>query len=75
MRALTLVMPHFQNLGMLAEQQRVWADYPADLRARLHVVLVDDCSPKGLRPGRKSVTVSGFACGVSGKRGTSRRTP
>lgn len=59
-RDLTVVLPFFMNLGMWAEQQQVWAEYPADLRAHLHVVLVDDCSPKGLRPGRKSVTVSGL---------------
>lgn len=61
MRAITLVLPHFQNLGMWAEQQKVWADYPAAIRSQLHVVLVDDCSPKGFRPGPKSVTVSGLA--------------
>jgi hypothetical protein len=58
---LTLVLPFFRNLGMLAEQQRVWAAYPAALRARLHVIVVDDCSPKAERPSRKSVTVSGLA--------------
>lgn len=60
MKDLTLVLPHFQNLGMFQEQQKVWAAYPADLRARLHVVLVDDCSPKGQRPSRKTVTVTGL---------------
>lgn len=61
MNDVTIVFPHFCNLGMLAEQQRVWADYPADLRARLHVVVVDDCSPKGQRPSAKSVTVADLA--------------
>lgn len=61
MSAVTLVLPHFMNLGMLLEQQRVWADYPADLRARLHVVVVDDCSPKGARPGPKQVRVEDLA--------------
>jgi hypothetical protein len=60
-RDLTMVLPHFMNLGMLEEQQKVWADYPADLRKRLHVIIVDDCSPKALRPGRKSITVTGLA--------------
>jgi len=27
---------------MLLEQQRVWSDYPADLKARLHVIVADD---------------------------------
>lgn len=60
MRELTLVLPHFQNLGMLAEQQRIWASYPDGLRSRLHVVVVDDCSPKGHRPTEKSVMVDGI---------------
>ncbi len=57
---LTLVLPHWQNLGMWAEQQAVWADYPAQLRARLHVILVDDCSAKAERPTRRTVTVKGL---------------
>lgn len=60
MRDLTLVMAHYMNLGMWAEQQRIWADYPSALRARLHVIVVDDCSPKAARPSRKSVTVAGL---------------
>jgi hypothetical protein len=61
MRPITLVLPHFNNLGMWAEQQRVMADYHADIRAHLHVVLVDDCSPDGLCPTPESVTVKGLA--------------
>lgn len=61
MTSLTMVLPHFGNVGMLDEQQRIWASYPAELRSRLHVVVVDDCSPKGQRPSRKSVTVEGLA--------------
>ncbi len=60
MRPITLVLPHFCNLGMFEEQQKVWADYPAELRAQLHVVVVDDCSPKGSRLGPKAVTVDGL---------------
>ncbi len=60
LRHLTMVLPHFCNLGMWAEHQRVWQDYPDDLRARLHVILVDDCSPKGFRPSPKSITVTGL---------------
>src|SRR5688572_17691435 len=44
------------NLGMLAEQQDVWASYPADVRARLHIVIVDDCSPAGNSPTAESLT-------------------
>lgn len=61
MRHLTMVLPHFRNLGMLAEQQRVWTSYPDRLRAQLHVVIVDDCSPKGHRISpHKAVTVHGL---------------
>lgn len=61
MRELTIVFPHFQNLGMLREQQTIWAHYPEALRRHLHVVVVDDCSPKGQRPNTKSVFVDGLA--------------
>lgn len=50
MRDLTLVLPHFNNRGMLAEQHRVWADYPDVLKARLHVIVVDDCSSDAPTP-------------------------
>lgn len=60
-RDLTLVLPHFCNLGMFAEQQKVWASYPAKMRRRLHVIVVDDCSPEGLYPTAESVTVDGLA--------------
>lgn len=59
MRALTLILPHFANLGMLAEHQRIWASYPEHLRLALHVIVVDDCSPKGGRPGKKSFLPTG----------------
>lgn len=46
MRDLTLILPYYRNPQMLGEQQRVWRSYSADLRWRLHVVVVDDGSPK-----------------------------
>lgn len=61
MRELTLVLPHFMNLGMLAEQHRVWAAYPDELKARLHVIVVDDASPKGHRPSVKHLPNVGLA--------------
>jgi hypothetical protein len=45
MRAITLVLPYYDNPTMLREQQRAWAQLPASIRAALHVVLVDDGSP------------------------------
>jgi len=61
MRELTLVLPFFVNSGMFLEQQAVWASYPAELRSRLHVVVVDDCSPKGFRLSAKAVQIEGLA--------------
>ncbi len=60
MRDITLVLPHYKNLGMLEEQQRIWMDYPEELRARLHVIVVDDGSPKGFRPSKKSIMAPGL---------------
>jgi len=47
--ALAFVMPYYRNPRMLAEQYRVWAAYPADAKAALEVVLVDDGSPEHAR--------------------------
>lgn len=44
-RQITLVLPYYENAGMLREQQRVWSSYPDDLKAALHVIVVDDGSP------------------------------
>lgn len=60
MRSITMVLPHFMNLGMISEQMAVWASYPDELRRQLHVVVVDDCSPKGHRLSPKNVTVTGL---------------
>ena len=60
-RPITLILPHFMNLGMLAEQQKVWAAYPREVRERLHVVVVDDRSPKEQRPRPEHVTVHDLA--------------
>lgn len=46
MKALTLIMPYYDNPTMLAEQQRQWSKYPEALRQRLHVIIVDDGSPR-----------------------------
>lgn len=61
MSDLTLVLPYYRNLGMFLEHQQIWATFPDDLRARLHVILVDDGSPKALRIPRKAVTITGLA--------------
>ena len=56
-----MVLPHYMNLGMFAEQQAVWAEYPAAIKAHLHIVVVDDCSPKGARLSAKHVRETGVA--------------
>lgn len=60
-RAITLVMAHFMNCGMLREHQRIWSAYPLDLAASLHVIVIDDCSPKGHRPSHKMADVERLA--------------
>jgi hypothetical protein len=46
MSVLTIGIPFYQNHGMLAEQFRIWAGYPEDLKHQIEVVLVDDGSPQ-----------------------------
>lgn len=49
--ALTLILAYYENPVMLQEQFHCWRSYPADLRARLHIIVVDDGSPcKPLQP-------------------------
>lgn len=47
MRDLTLIMPYYRNPGMLQQHQHHWRALPEDLKAHLHVIVVDDGSPKG----------------------------
>jgi hypothetical protein len=44
-RDLTLVLPYYENPGMLAEQLRAWASFPETISAHLDVIVVDDGSP------------------------------
>jgi hypothetical protein len=44
-RDLTLIQPYYDNPLMFREQQKVWSRYAPELRERLHVIVVDDCSP------------------------------
>jgi hypothetical protein len=45
-KELTLVIPYYDNPTMLEEQQRQWLKYPKELSRRLHVIVVDDGSPR-----------------------------
>ena len=47
MRDLTFICAFYENPGMLREQQRLWSEYPPDLKARFHAIVTDDCSPEG----------------------------
>lgn len=44
-RAFTLVVPYYDNPKMFREQQRVWRSLTEDIRAALHIIVVDDGSP------------------------------
>lgn len=59
MRDLTLILPFYMNQGMLRHQQRHWRALPDDVKAHLHVVVVDDGSPR--QPARKAVEPTGIA--------------
>jgi len=58
-RSLTLVLPYFQNAGMLLEQQKMWSEYASDLKAHFHAIVVDDGSP--LEPAEPYVSPTGIA--------------
>lgn len=59
MKDLTFICAYFENAGMLQEQQRIWASYPAELRERLHVIVVDDASAH--HPAKAVFAPSGLA--------------
>ncbi len=44
--AITLVLPYYDNPTMLARQEEYWMAFPEELRRRLHVIVVDDASPR-----------------------------
>lgn len=58
-RDLTFICAYYLNAGMLAEQQRVWAAYPAELKPHLHVIVTDDGSPHA--PAREVFAPTGLA--------------
>lgn len=44
-RPFTLIVPYYENPGILREQLTQWAALPEKIRASLHVIVVDDGSP------------------------------
>lgn len=61
MTPLTLILPHYCNLGMLAEQMAIWDSYPDAIKRHLHVIVVDDCSPTDQQPTAASIRNIGLA--------------
>lgn len=59
LRAITLVLPFYENQGMLREQQAKWRSYPNDVKEKFHVIVVDDCSPTS--PALPAVEDTGIA--------------
>ena len=59
MRDITLILPYYENPSMFELQQDAWSKYPDELRSRLHVIVVDDGSPKS--PALPHVRDSGVA--------------
>lgn len=45
-RDITLILPYYENGGMLREQHRCWAALSEKTRSRLHAIVVDDGSPE-----------------------------
>lgn len=46
MREFTLILPYYENAGMLGEQYNHVVQLPEDVRKRLHLVICDDGSPQ-----------------------------
>lgn len=45
-RSITLVLPYYDNPTILREHQRLWRSYSRKTAPRLHVIVVDDGSPR-----------------------------
>jgi len=45
MGSVTLIMPYYDNAEMLRVHLAAWHDWPADIRERFKVIIVDDGSP------------------------------
>lgn len=46
MSGLKIVLPYYENKGMLEKQMATWDSYPADIRKSMTIVVVDDGSQK-----------------------------
>lgn len=43
---ITLIYAYYDNPTMLAEQFKVWKSYPKQIKDKISLIVVDDCSPK-----------------------------
>lgn len=53
MRPFTLIMAYYDNPQMLMEHARCWTQLPAELSKHIHIVVVDDGSPRS--PAREAL--------------------
>jgi hypothetical protein len=44
--SLSFCLAYYRNPGMLAEQFRIWASYPDELKAQIEIIVGDDGSPE-----------------------------
>lgn len=61
MTPFTLVMAYYDNPTMLRHHIRVWTGMPIDIRAHLHVIVVDDGSPRWPALPALSKAIAGWA--------------
>lgn len=63
--ALSVVIPYYRNPSMLRRQLAVWRDeWPADLKTRCEIVLVDDGSPEPAADVVRAEPAPGLPVGV-----------
>lgn len=43
--SISLVMPYYDNAGMLEKHYELWASFPEEIKNRMEVVIVDDGTP------------------------------
>lgn len=49
-RDITVILAFYRNAGMLAEQYATFRALPREMKARLHLIVVDDGSPEPAQP-------------------------
>ena len=62
MNKITLIFPYYKNPKMLEYQLGVWKSYPPQVLSNLEIIVVDDCSPIGLRAEEVVARIGKPAC-------------